>query len=102
MRNDLGISGTSGRAGALRTNVWTRPGPAGGVPRPFDERARASGPARRLLRQPAQSFRSGEGPAHHQSRAGARERIGAIGYGRNAAGKGKTGKCKIRKLNSEI
>src|SRR5260370_26841592 len=41
--NDLGISGTPGRAGALRTNVWTRPGAAGGVPRPFDERERRVG-----------------------------------------------------------
>src|SRR5260370_16442563 len=70
--HDVRISGTPGRAGALRTNVRTRPGAPGGVTGPLDERARAGRPAWRLLHQPAQSGGSGAVPAPHHPETCAR------------------------------
>src|SRR6266571_9276512 len=89
VRNDVGIRRAQRRAGKIRANVWPRAWPPGRVTRPFDQRAGAGGPARSLLHQPAQSHGAGDGPAHHQSRAGARERIGAISDGRDAPGETK-------------
>src|SRR5260370_28070792 len=94
VRNDVGIRRAQRRAGKIRADVWPRAWPPGRVTRLFDQRTGAGGPARSLLRQPAQSDGSGDGPAHHQSRAGACERIGTIGDGRDAPGE-----TKITKLS---
>src|SRR6266446_48799 len=84
VRSDVGIRKAQRRTGKIRADVWPRARPAGGVTRPFDKRAGTGGPAWRLLHQPAQSDGARDGPAHHQSRAGARQGIGAIGDGRAA------------------
>src|SRR5712692_11848670 len=86
VRNDVGIRRTQRRTGKIRADVWPRTWTAGGLTRSLDERPGAGGPARRVLRQPAGSGGSGDGLAHHQSRASACERIGAIRDGRIAFG----------------
>src|SRR6266481_6254074 len=89
-RNDVGISGTPGRAGALRTNVRTGAGAAGGVAGPAYECPRSCGAARSVLHQPAESGASGDGLEDDQPGVGSREGIGAVGDGRDASGKTKT------------
>src|ERR1700730_8132861 len=83
--NDVGISRTQRRAGALRTNVWARSRPAGSFTGPIDECAGAGRPAWGVLHEPAKPGFAGDGPADDQSGVGSREGIGAIGDGGNAA-----------------
>src|SRR6266566_4103615 len=89
-RNDVGISGTPGRAGALRTNVRTGTGTAGGVAGPAYECPGSCGATRSVLHQPAESRASGDGLEDDQPGVGSREGIGAVGDGRDAPGKTKT------------
>src|SRR6266481_5919030 len=96
-RNDVGISGTPGRAGALRTNVRTGAGASGGVAGPTYECPGSCRAARSVLRQPAESRASGDGSANDQPGAGSREGIGAVGDGRDAPGQGEEGKLKLEK-----
>src|SRR5215470_7029526 len=78
---NVGIRGTPGRAGAVRTDVRKGARKARGLAGPDDQCAGAGRSARRVLHESAEPGRTGDGSENDYAGTNARERVGAGRHG---------------------